>query len=111
MSERNRITVNVGDLIYDAELLESGLGVVTEVRPSLQVAEIREDTGGETGLNLGLPGTLNDPIEIVGSIPIETVAKSLVNSSDIIASLGYEFTLNTLHSAAARGPADFDKLM
>lgn len=104
------VTVNVGDLVYDTRSYNRGLGVVFQVLPNLQVADVMEDTDGIHGLRLAMPGTMTPPLEVVGSLPLSNIARGLVNNSDMGQLLGYETMINTLRTGAALGPIEVEKI-
>lgn len=104
MSEKGCEHIHVGELIYDEYFPEKGLSIVIEASPYVQTADVLDSTDSAGGLQLGLPGTFTGYAKTVATVPLESVAEGLVNSSGIFAILGYDFVLNSLCQAALKNP-------
>jgi hypothetical protein len=110
MSGEKSVLVNVGDLIISRHDGQEYPAVVTALSlepPFATVAaDVLETTNGDNGLLLGPPGSHIDPIIVVlGSIPLEDVAKSLVGHGLLTLSSEAE-TLKRLEAAVLPEPVE-----
>jgi hypothetical protein len=111
MSRETSVLVNVGDLVvslHDGQVYPEVVTGLSSVGSHFftQTAHVLENTNGENGLCLGLPGSHNDPIiEVLGSIPLQDIAKSLARH-DCLADLGVKKIQGSLEAAVLPEPVE-----
>jgi len=102
--------VRVGDLVVCGEQEDAPVGVVTEVRPQLHVASILDACDGETGLRLALPGTVYDPVEVIGSIPLSDIVMGFMRRLKEPSAFDYDRGLREFQEAYNAGPVEYPRL-
>jgi len=97
MTNPYEIDVNIGDIVREEG--RDMPSVVTEVKGSLQLSSFIVCEQGDW--RLALPGTCDEPLELLGSISIATVADGLFKSLN---QLNYQGILDWLEEESAAGP-------